>query len=489
MTKKSYATSSKYLIQSVNNMRKYVTHGRRAGLTIGSNQAGLHADGSNALYEVFLKHKHEFEMAARKDNKDLNDEDDSVVRNVLPSVAQSESVVPSFFSKGTAPFLPYPVSLLSEDEAMKYLLPIIRKELAVHKSLVVSRIRWGDPKHAPQCWPETVASWITVSNPAHGQKVKHSMPMVEILKLAITNHLVSEGIDPEQHIDPQMDQKMLQMKNRARGFKISQPKATQVANLPPVPQFEDAAVSEQQGPVSHLTEEAAVLQPVPVSHLAEEPAVLQQDATVTGHLPPVPSAWPPVTLEEEEPMDFALNSEVFEESFEKDDDGRFVPAQRPAPPLSPVPPPSLHDSPPQITPPPPQHTSPPQITPPPPQHTSPLTSPMEAMRPSTSRHLFPPDTSSYGKGRGKGGHKILIQRDKLIVANGVAEQKKSWNNWKSDYTKALQAEIKNKRLHDTLSCKRCKKLVEKSTYVQHNIKNCKSLHPWMKWFNFKLQFE
>ena len=105
-------------------------------------------------------------------------------------------------------------------------------------------------------------------------------------------------------------------------------------------------------------------------------------------------------------MDFALNSEVFEESFEKDDDGRFVPAQRPAPPLSPVPPPSLHDS-------------PPQITPPPPQHTSPLTSPMEAMQPSTSRHLFPPDTSSYGKGRGKGGHNILIKRDKLIVAEEI----------------------------------------------------------------------
>ena len=221
MTKKSYAITNKYLLQAVANIRKYQLHGRRAGLTLGSTKSGVHADGSKALMAFFKKHKQEIEACCKSDNKDLNDEDELIVNQILPEM--TGNLVPSFFGNSVAPPLPFPLPLLSEKECIQYLSPLIRKDLAVNKGLVVHRINWGDPKHEPRCWDNRLRPWHTVSNPAHPQLVKHDVPMVDALKGSIRNQLILEHLDPETHIDPQMDQKLLKMKQRARGFKISQP--------------------------------------------------------------------------------------------------------------------------------------------------------------------------------------------------------------------------------------------------------------------------
>ena len=188
--------------------------------------------------------------------------------------------------------------------------------------------------------------------------------------------------------------------------------------------------------------------------------------------------------------DEALASDVFDESYVRDNDGRIVPARRPQPPpyASPATP-QHHPS--QTSPSTPQ-LSPPQISPPQqqpiPQQSS--TSPVDAMvlRPSTSRQLFTSEPE-YGRGRGKAGHKMIIQKNKLIQANDSKEQKAAWNTWKTEYADLLRAEIKNKRLHEHLPCKRCNKIIDKNSYLNHNIKNCKSLHPNMKWANFRANFQ
>ena len=83
---------------------------------------------------------------------------------------------------------------------------------------------------------------------------------------------------------------------------------------------------------------------------------------------------------------------------------------------------------------------------------------------------------------------MIVQKDKLIQANDCKEQKAPWNTRKNEYADLLRAEIKNKRLHETLTCKRCHKIIDKNSYLNHNIKNCKSRHPNMKWSNFRANF-
>ena len=63
------------------------------------------------------------------------------------------------------------------------------------------------------------------------------------------------------------------------------------------------------------------------------------------------------------------------------------------------------------------------------------------LRPSTSRQLFTSEPA-YGRGRGKAGHKMIVQKDKLIQANDCKEQKSAWNTWKNEYADLLRVEIK-----------------------------------------------
>ena len=63
------------------------------------------------------------------------------------------------------------------------------------------------------------------------------------------------------------------------------------------------------------------------------------------------------------------------------------------------------------------------------------------LRPSTSRQLFTSEPA-YGRGRRKAGHKMIVQKDKLIQANDCKEQKSAWNTWKNEYADLLRVEIK-----------------------------------------------
>ena len=84
---------------------------------------------------------------------------------------------------------------------------------------------------------------------------------------------------------------------------------------------------------------------------------------------------------------------------------------------------------------------------------------------------------------------MLIQRDQMIKATNIKDQKLSWNLFKQDYETKLKTHIKNKRIGESLNCKRCDKIVDKTTYVAHNLKNCVKIHPHMKWMNFRKQFQ
>ena len=83
MTRKGYNTNQKYLIQSVKNTRKYVTHGRNPAVLIAVNKAGLHIFGSTEMEKVVRDHIDQFIAASKKDKKGLNDEDTEVVRQNL----------------------------------------------------------------------------------------------------------------------------------------------------------------------------------------------------------------------------------------------------------------------------------------------------------------------------------------------------------------------------------------------------------------------
>ena len=63
------------------------------------------------------------------------------------------------------------------------------------------------------------------------------------------------------------------------------------------------------------------------------------------------------------------------------------------------------------------------------------------LRPSTSRQLFTSEPA-YGRWRRKAGHKMIVQKDKLIQANDCKEQKSAWNTWKNEYADLLRVEIK-----------------------------------------------
>ena len=75
----------------------------------------------------------------------------------------------------------------------------------------------------------------------------------------------------------------------------------------------------------------------------------------------------------------------------------------------------------------------------------------------------------------------------MIKDSNLKEQKNMWNQFKSDYETLLKTHIKNKRVGESLICKRCDKIVDKTTYVAHNLKNCVKLHQHMKWMNFRKQ--
>ena len=506
MTKKSYQTTEKYSHQAIANCRKYIEFGRRGALIIYFNKAGCHAYGSQKLTAFFNENKKAIFDAAKRDTHELNSEDEAFVQTVLPSVpSRSGRMEPVIYGNSKPPLLPYKLESMSEEECKDYLLPAIRRELGQYKSLSVNRIRWGDEKHCPPCWPSEIVPWENVSNPAQSQKKSLGHPICHLMKMAISRHLELAGIAADTHIDPDYNPIKLRNKMRHRG----------VRGLP----------SGQAPAPAHQHLALSVPPPAPSSDVASfvPPPAVQPVSHIQQFETPVSDRMMPMSLEEEpEDMDLdgdqphhtiALDSEIFDETFEKDEDGRLVLARRTSPqqtqpspqpyqPLhapQPSPQPSPHPSP-EPSPQPSPHPSPepsPQPSPEPSPEPSPspptlhqstgISSPVDSMlRPSSSRQLFPPEMT--GRGKGKGGKKILIQRNELVIATNCKDQKQSWHLWKEDYQKSLIKQIKNKRVGESLNCKRCQKIIDKATFVAHNLKNCKQIHPNMKWMNYRKQF-
>ena len=476
MTRKGYNTNQKYLIQSVKNTRKYVTHGRNPAVLIAVNKAGLHIFGSTEMEKVVRDHIDQFIAASKKDKKGLNDEDTEVVRqNLPPSPAQSGGdIVSALYSNSDTPRLPYRLDAMSEEDVKDYLLPIIRKELAIHKGIQISRIRWSDPAHMPPCWPNNMAPWEMVGNPAHSQKQQLGHQMVDIMKAAIYNHLTMKGIDPSTYIDPHCDQKKLKNKLRARGNKFT-------SQVPSQNVLTSLSNSSEQAP-SVLPEPLATSEPapslspnVPVSPLIDSVAPCPRiSVPITDVMSPVSEMLtdspqrnqetPHITLNEAPEFDVYTDSEIFDTSVQNDSFGRRILPRRSSTPEDP-----LQQQPEQQ---PEQQQTPPQ------QQSSP-----EVLRPSTSRQLFP---SECGRGRGKGGRHMVVQRDQLVAASNTSEAiKKKWNDWKLSYEAELKKEIGKKRGVDPMVCKRCGKPYDKSKYLNHNLKSCPDKHPYMMWYKFK----
>ena len=60
----------------------------------------------------------------------------------------------NYYLTNEVPKLPYNISIISEKEVIDYLKPAIHMMLQCEKVISTLRIRWGDPKHHVEFWPD-----------------------------------------------------------------------------------------------------------------------------------------------------------------------------------------------------------------------------------------------------------------------------------------------------------------------------------------------
>ena len=74
------------------------------------------------------------------------------------------------------------LAIMNDKNCRAWLVPQILMDLVESGKAPKRFVKWGDPQCRPSFWPEDLAKWETISNPAHPQKVKWDLPMVEIMK-------------------------------------------------------------------------------------------------------------------------------------------------------------------------------------------------------------------------------------------------------------------------------------------------------------------
>ena len=124
----------------------------------------------------------------------------------------------NYYLTNEVPKLPYNISIISEKEVIDYLKLAIHVMLQCEKGISTSRIRWGDPKHHVEFWPDEVAPWELISNPLHKQINKLPLSFVEIGKLAIRRYLTQKSINPDERIDPNSNPENIKKKLKTRGL-------------------------------------------------------------------------------------------------------------------------------------------------------------------------------------------------------------------------------------------------------------------------------
>ena len=224
--KKSFAKYQQMLKSALNGITKYSHNSRRGFILIVEDNTGLHKFGTKNLVEKFTKTKNciicekddTWEEVARLDTREMNSEDIGDVLEAAPKIGDNMDILASLYEANEVPKLPFAVDILTEKEAGAWLLPELKKDLVENGSKPVSRIGWGDEKFRPKCWAEDLAEWTTVSNISHPQKNKLKVPIVEVLKATIKNRLKQKNINPDDHVDSNLDKKKEKRKMMARGL-------------------------------------------------------------------------------------------------------------------------------------------------------------------------------------------------------------------------------------------------------------------------------
>ena len=166
--KKPFEKVSGYKIATTLNTMKYVTHGRRAAISIFDEPAGLIPKGSKHMLEVFELHKLEFEIAAKKDTLGLNDADKNVADSIFPPTVltkanlkkATEDIKRQFYTGASnIPKFPIRLSLMNQDDGCDFFLPMLRQDIAECTAKCISRIPWGEAYAKPKCWPDEIARY------------------------------------------------------------------------------------------------------------------------------------------------------------------------------------------------------------------------------------------------------------------------------------------------------------------------------------------
>ena len=312
MVKKGFNTTSKYLENCLTNLQKYINHGKRAMLNVAHDSSGVNATGTPELMKFYFNHKEEIDAAALADTKHLNDEqNDAPVAEI-----QTEGIIADYYRHSSLPKLDVPLSLMAENELVPLLYKVLKREIAVKCGKMVAKIRWGQEHHHVSSWPDDYAPWHLVSNPAHGQREKFAISFVEIMKIAIVRHFHSQGIDHNEYLKENVDQKLVTKKLKARGLTA----------LPPIPfviTSEDVEVPASTAG-SETVPTTSEPSPSPSSHTSSQssppPPSSNQSPSPT---PPPPS---PIQFNLSPPppiMDVAMDSDAFN-GVEEDDFGRIL---------------------------------------------------------------------------------------------------------------------------------------------------------------------
>ncbi len=223
---------------------------------------------------------------------------------------------------------------------------------------------------------------------------------------------------------------------------------------------------------------------------------------------PTPLTTPPGSLMSRLPSDVEesdqfLASEEFNDSYEKDENGRIIfpdvpvaaplpasdsasvrdpsPTSDPAP--APAPTPSVSLSRPASTRTRAQRPSSPLVTPPQ-SSSSPESSPLQHLRPMrSSRQIFSKEKVKKGKGKGA----FMCTRSLKMMP--ITDVKSSWNLWKKEETAEVMKILKKNKAKTEIECSRCSKFIEHGKFLRHStVRGCPAIHPFFKLTEFKKNF-
>ena len=463
--KKSFASTQKMLKSALNGISKYSKHARRGFLIVVEDNTGLHKFGTRNLVTKYLESKccsrcsqeKSWEEAAMEDTKNLNSEESSDAVNVAPETLDGQDILANLYQNNDIPKLPFPIDILSEKEAGAWLLPELKKDLVENGSKPVNRIIWGDEKFHPKCWADDIVPWSKVSNICHPQKVKLDVPINVALKASIRKRLEQKNINPDEYVDEKADQKKAKRKKLVRGI-------------------HDKKVTEDV-PIDIVTEETPVNEEENSDEIVNEiidtvDELLEKECSSTNN---------------EEYV--IASSDVFDISIERQDDGfgrRVLPSRsvtdnsctEPTKTPSPAPAPS----------PPPSPASPCTSSQTPPKR---LESPIVNLLPAAKRQrLHNPDSetsSSWSKGRGKGGKNLRVTRGR-ITSNSSKEKEREikvlWKEWVKGYVEETNEMMKTNRGRHIV-CGECSKEILVRSFLTHRTVNgCQNINPRIKLYNW-----